>query len=39
MTLVSIKYQFLKKNRMVKKIHSNNTLSDTEIVMFLGHYA
>ena len=37
-TLMLIKYEFLKKNHMVQKIHLN-TLLDTMIMMLLDHYA
>ena len=37
MTLMLIKYQFLKKNHMVQKIHLN-TLLDTMIMMLFDHY-
>ena len=34
---MSIKYQFLKKNHMVQKVHLN-TLLDIMIMMILDHY-
>ena len=37
-TLMLIKYEFLKKNHMVQKIHLN-TLLDTMIMMLLDRYA
>ena len=38
MTLMSIKYLFLKKNHMAQEIHLN-TLLDTMIIMLLDRYA
>ena len=38
MTLISIKYYFLKKNGTAQKCHLN-TLLDTIIMMLFDHYA
>ena len=38
MTLILIKYSFLKKEHIVQKIHLN-ILLDTMIMMLLDHYA